>query len=85
MKKTNCREKTFVDGIIQNTFCYCSIIRIRNFISCHVDGCHLEKMYKALKYDDDIQHENIRGNGAEILKRCNAGLYSLRVLFFTML
>lgn len=36
---------------------------------------------QSFKVYDDIQHENIRGNGAKILKRCNAGLYSLRVLF----
>ena len=40
---------------------------------------------QSFKVYDDIQHEKNRGNGAKILKRCNAGLYSLRVLFFTML
>ena len=39
---------------------------------------------QSFKVYDDIQHKNIRGNGAKILKRCNAGLYSLPVLFFTM-
>ena len=40
---------------------------------------------QGFKVYDDIQHENIRGNGAKILKRCNAGLYSLPVIFFKIL
>ena len=33
---------------------------------------------QSFKVYDDIQHKNIKGNGAKILKRCNAGLYSLQ-------
>ena len=40
---------------------------------------------QSFKVYDDIQHKNIKGNEAKISKRCNAGLYSLPVLFFTML
>ena len=34
---------------------------------------------QSFKVYDDIQHKIIKGNGAKILKRCNAGLYSLPV------
>ena len=40
---------------------------------------------QGFKVYDDIQHENIRGNGAKILKRYNAGLYQLPVIFCKML